>query len=92
MDCKGCGNKSAYRMSFSTLGESCDRCGSSSLGTFRFSDVYFKTPGFEEHLSDPEKSPRGNYVESREHKAMLMRNLGLREVGDKVHGARDTYR
>jgi len=61
------------------------------MGTFRFSDVYFKAPGFESHLADPEKSPKGNFVRSREHKAMLMRTLGVREVGDKFHGARDQY-
>ncbi len=61
------------------------------MSTFRFSDVYFKGPGFESHLADADKSPKGNFVRSREHKAVLMRELGVREVGDKVHGARDQY-
>lgn len=91
MTCSGCGNKTAYRVSYSSAGESCDRCGATEMGTFRFSDVYFKKPGFEPHLADPEKSPKGNFVASREHKAVLMRELGVREVGDKVHGARDHY-
>ncbi len=91
MVCNGCGNKAAYRVSFSSAGESCDRCGAASMNSFRFSDVFFQKPGFEPHLADPEKSPKGTFVRSREHKAMLMRTLGVREVGDKVHGARDHY-
>ncbi len=59
--------------------------------SFRFSDVYFKGPGFEPHLADPDKSPKGNFVKSREHKAQMMRTLGVRETGDKVHGARVQY-
>jgi predicted nucleic acid-binding Zn ribbon protein len=91
MECSGCGNKSAYRVSFSSSGESCDKCGAATLSTFRFSDVYYKGPGFEAHLAHPEKSPKGNFVTSREHKAVLMRELGVRETGDKIHGARDHY-
>lgn len=78
-------------MSYSSGGESCDVCAPGQMNTFRFSDVYFKGPGFETHLADPEKSPKGNFVTSREHKAMLMRELGVRETGDKVRGARDSY-
>ena len=91
MVCSGCGNKAAYRVSFSSDGESCDRCGAAKPSTFRFSDVYFKAPGFEANLAHPENSPKGNFVRSREHKAVLMRELGVRETGDKVHGARDHY-
>lgn len=91
MQCSGCGNKAAYRVSYSSGGESCDVCAPGQMNTFRFSDVYFKGPGFETHLADPEKSPKGNFVTSREHKAMLMRELGVRETGDKVRGARDSY-
>lgn len=90
MNCGGCGNKEAYRISATPAGESCDKC-APSLGTFHFADVYFKGPGFEPHLADPEKSPKGNFVTSRSHKAQLMRDLGVKEVGDKLHGARDNY-
>jgi hypothetical protein len=90
MICTGCGNKRASRGSWSLGGAmTCDACGSAS--SFKFSDVYFRKPGFEPHLADPEKSPKGTFVRSREHKAMLMKTLGVREVGDKVHGARDQY-
>lgn len=58
------------------------------MSSFRFSDVYFAGEGFEPHLADPEKSPKGNFVRSREHKAQLMREIGVRETGDRVHGAR----
>ncbi len=89
MTCSGCGNDEAHRISYSAKGESCDKCGASS--TFRFSDVFFKGAGFEPHLADPDKSPKGNFVRSREHKAQLMRELGVRETGDRVHGARVSH-
>ena len=88
MNCDGCGNNEAHRISYTPAGESCDKCGGGRLGTFRFSDVYFAGAGFEPHLADPDKSPKGNFVRSREHKAQLMRDLGVRETGDRVHGAR----
>lgn len=88
MVCSGCGHKSAYRVSYSSAGESCNACAPATISTFKFSDVYFKGPGFEAHMADPEKSPKGNFVRSREHKAALMREIGIREVGDKVHGSR----
>lgn len=91
MTCSGCGAKDAYRVSYSSAGEACDKCSPGSMSTFRFSDVYFKGPGFEPHLADPDHSPKGNFVHSREHKAALMKGLGVREVGDKRHGARDNY-
>lgn len=69
--------------------EQCDACG--NLKTVSVPDVYFRKPYFDEHLSHPEHSPKGNFVESRGHKAALMRTLNVREVGDKVHGARDQY-
>ena len=82
---------SAHRISYSAKGESCDKCGGVGMSPFKFSDVYFKAPGFEPHLADPEKSPKGNFVRSREHKAQLMREIGVKETGDKVHGARVHY-
>ena len=78
-------------MSFSSTGEACDACSKSTMSAFRFSDVFFQKPGLEPHLAHPDHSPKGNFVRSREHKAVLMRELGVREVGDKVHGARDHY-
>lgn len=90
MDCSGCGNTAAYRVSYSAAGEACNAC-LPAMPTMRFSDVFFRGPGFEPHLADPDKSPNGNFVRSREHKAALMRELGVREVGDKVRGARDSY-
>lgn len=78
-------------MSFSLSGAaSCNACGPSS-SAFKFSDVYFKEPYFDPHIAHPESSPRGNQIRSREHKAILMKEFGLKEKGDKVHGARDNY-
>lgn len=88
MKCK-CGNQSAYRISYSSSGESCDRCG--KLGSFTFSDVFFdqrKGAHFIPNLADPNKSQMGTLVTSRSHKAQVMRELGVKESGDRTHGAR----
>lgn len=92
MICTGCENRDAYRLSYSASGERCNACAPSEMSSFRFSDVYFKGAGVEENLSHPEKSPQGIFVRSREHKAAVMRGLGLREVGDKIRGARVSYK
>lgn len=89
MVCNGCGNLSAHRISYSSHGEKCDKCG--NLNGFKFSDVFFKGAYFDPNLSDPVKSPQGQEVKSREHKADILRQLGLREVGDKRHGSRAQY-
>lgn len=89
MTCDSCNNTEAVRLSYSGGKETCDRCG--SVPKFKFSDVFFPAgsgPRFETNLAHPDKSPLGSMVYSREHKAQLMRDLGVRESGDKVHGAR----
>jgi len=90
MTCSGCGNKAAYRLSYSPSkdggkSESCDRCGASS--GFKFSDVFFKGEYFDPMLADPKKSLHGTLIKSREHKAEVMRQLGVTECGDKRHGS-----
>lgn len=86
MTCSGCGNKDAHRISYSAKGESCNSCGASN--NFKFSDVYFKGPGIEPNLADPNKTQMGTMIYSREHKARVMKELGVKESGDRVHGAR----
>lgn len=89
MNCDSCKSEEAIRVSYSGGKESCDRCG--SMPSFRFSDVFFSGksgPHFEPNLAEPNKSPLGSIVYSREHKARLMRELGVKESGDRVHGAR----
>ena len=87
MICNGCGNQEATRISYSKNSESCDKCG--KVGALKFSDVYFKQPYFDPNISDPVKSPFGTHITSRSQKAELMRGLGLHEVGDRRHGARN---
>lgn len=57
------------------------------MSTFKNPDAYFKSPGFEPHLADS-KNPNGQMIHSRAHKAEVMRQLGVHERGDRVHGAR----
>jgi hypothetical protein len=89
VNCDSCSNKEAVRLSYRGGVETCDRCG--DVPAFKFSDVYFPQKSgahFVTNLADPNKSQLGNMVYSREHKAQLMRDLGVKESGDRVHGAR----
>ena len=87
MLCENCRNPYASRMSYRDNGKCfCEKCGSSP--PFKFSDVYFKEPYFDKHIADPGKTPHGTFIQSREHKANMMRQYGIGEVGDKRHGAR----
>lgn len=92
MTCDSCKNPSATRISYSKNGETCDRCG--NLGAFKFSDVFFdarKGAYIDHNITDPVKSPFGTLITSRSHKAEVMKQNGLREVGDKRHGSRDRF-
>lgn len=88
MECNNCGNPGAYRMHFSSLGSCCDKCG--TLASVPNPDVFFKTPYLDPHLVDTAKPEQKNgvWIESRGQKAALMRQLGVREAGDKRHGGR----
>ena len=87
MLCDNCKNKFASRLSYRENGKcSCEKCG--RVPAFKFSDVYFKEPYFDQHISDPDKSPLGNFIATREQKAQLMKKFGLGERGDKYHGSR----
>ena len=67
----------------------CDKCGNNP--SFKFSDVYFnqkKGEYFDPHIAHPDHSPKGTWIKSREHKAFLMKEMGIRESGDMRHGSR----
>jgi len=87
MTCNGCGNPNARRMRITKDYQCCDGCG--GLGNVKHSDVYFRNPYFDPNLADPKKPEQkdGVWVESREHKARILKELGLREVGDRRGGA-----
>lgn len=67
---------------------SCNNC--DKLPPVVAPDVYFNKPYHDEHLAD-EKHPHGRFVMSKGHKAQIMKELGLRETGDRVHGSRTKY-
>lgn len=88
--CSSCGNANAYRQRFSSGRWSCDGCGVS--GSAYLPDVYFKGSYQDEGLTfqdRPETWMNGTKVTSRGQKAILMKQLGVREAGDRVHGARN---
>ena len=92
MRCNRCGSDDSIRMRIiydtetNRTHEICDRCG------FRTSvcipDTYFRTPYFDENLAD-EQHTHGQFIESKRHKAQIMRQLGIREAGDRIHGSRN---
>ena len=87
-----CGNKNAYRISYSASGEKCDSCGDIVKTTC--ADVIFKAKQgayLDANITDPVKAPHGTMITSRSHKAEVMKANGLKEVGDKRHGSRDRF-
>jgi hypothetical protein len=95
MKCNGCGADNAIKMRIvydekeNVSREICDHCG--LRGSVGVPDVYFRSPYFDENLGD-ERNPNGQRIESKMHKAAIMRQLGVTEAGDKRHGARNWER
>lgn len=88
MRCNSCGKQtSRIKIKYTKEGkeEECDRCSESLFKGVP--DVYFRRPYFDEHLAD-ESNPRGHFVESKRHKASIMKKIGLFEAGDRMHGGR----
>ena len=92
MICGGCGNQEAYRWRAHEDGsEECDECG--GLGAMSIPDVYYPGPYYDPNLAHPNRpweAEKGPLVTSKEHKLALMREQGLYEKGDSVHGSRNS--
>lgn len=92
MICSGCGNENARRVRIvydeDDRIETCEDCG--RLTSLYYPDVYFPgEPYMDPNLVRPTDvhSPDGILVRSKRHKAALLREQGLVERGDRVHGA-----
>lgn len=82
--CRTCGSVAWHAMK-SILEKSiwtdfCSEC--SDFRTASVSDVYFKAPYWEQHMG-----PAPVFIESRQQKARLLKERGLREAGDRVRGS-----
>lgn len=92
MICAGCGNPGAVVVrSWFENGYYTEVCNDKNCGDLAMPwrpDVYFRKPELVENLGD-EHNPHGILVESKRHKANLLRQQGLREDGDRHHGSRD---
>lgn len=85
MVCANCNNKNAYRMRFYSGGiQVCDNCG--LAGSSHVYDVYWDGRP-EETLADDPRTGNPRVFASRGEKAAYLRERGLMEAGDKVHGA-----
>ncbi len=97
MECRGCGNNEAW--SVTTKKEAvtgniyyeCNKCFDPSIPNNP--DVYFKGPYWDEHLldwDDPScNNTKGTFIRSRQHKAYVLKKLGMREAGDRRRGYRN---
>ena len=88
MVCNGCGNSNATIWQLIVTKkygrqEKCDKCGIVSSPVH--SDVYWGGQHTNPNITDEHGTPI--FLESREHKARIMREKGIIEAGDKVHGA-----
>jgi predicted nucleic acid-binding Zn ribbon protein len=87
MKCNNCGNDHAtvWKLGFedNKPWEQCDGCGAQSRGV---PDIYFKGSYMDENLSS-ESHPGPKFITSRQEKKMWLEKCGLREAGDRVHGA-----
>lgn len=93
MHCQGCNTDIAVctntRVVDSKLVETCNVC-SRNYKIPGLPDVFFQRPYFDQNLGD-ERHPDGQYIESKQHKARIMREQGAVEAGDRKHGARVKY-
>ena len=85
MICNGCGNKEALhvKICYTDKGEKielCEKCG--KAGHITIPDVYYPGhPYFDENLADKDHR-KGQMVNSKAHKAALLKKLNLVEAGD----------
>jgi hypothetical protein len=89
-----CGNEDAskVRIVYGEDGgriECCDKCGQLDNSGCE-PDVFFREPYFDEHLGN-KVHPHGQWVFSKRHKARLLKEQGLVESGDRIHGSRRNY-
>ena len=86
MTCNGCGNDHARRVVVHYLkngdtAECCDVCG--RMSSTPIPDVYCPASGyFDPNLANA-ANPEGMFINSKRHKAEVMKSLNLVEVGDR---------
>jgi hypothetical protein len=92
MMCAGCGNKAAFalRVRFTKEDgsvETCDVCGKVSACAAATPDVYWPGRGhYDDNIVD-QSTGKPIFLESRRHKAQLMKEQGMREANDSHRGA-----
>src|SRR5258706_12434652 len=94
VECKGCGNPEPWSVTnkkesiSGRIYQECNRCFDPTIS--RNPDVYFKVPYWDENLMDWDEpscnNNTGTFIRSKQHKAYVMKKLGVREAPDKKHG------
>lgn len=89
MNCRRCLNEQAYAVrtvySDGRMEDTCDKCGFSG-GGMGMHDIYFKEPYLDENLGSQE-FPGAKQINSKAEKKYWLDKCGLREAGDRHHGA-----
>lgn len=91
MRCLNCNSEThyvVYRYRNGRIVCGCNLCEQTLQLSATQPDVYFREPYFDEHLADKD-NPHGQYINSKRHKARIMKDLRLKESGDKTHGSRN---
>lgn len=95
MKCDGCGSSEATKVvarigANGQLEESCNICDPSIVLTINVPDVYFDKPYFDSNLGDANKPGcgHGQWVNSKRHKAQILKEQGLRECNDSDKGSK----
>lgn len=97
MECRGCGNQEPWVVNHKKeamtgkIYDECNKCFDPSIP--KNPDVYFKTPYWDEQLLDWDDptcdNNKGTFIRSKEHKAYVLKKLGMREAGDRKRGFRN---
>lgn len=99
MECRGCKNQQATRIrtvyKAEGIEETCDGCKPKSYGGSFMPDVYYgygSGEHTEENIAYPNGHPKAGEpipFSSKRGKAEAMKMAGIREAGDRKHGARN---
>lgn len=97
--CHGCGNDKAWVINYKKesmtgkIYEECNQCFNPSIS--RNPDVYFREPYWDEHLLDWDDpsctNEKGTWIRSKEHKAYVLKKLGIRERGNNISDQAKDY-
>jgi putative FmdB family regulatory protein len=80
--CPECGEKEDIWARIDELSPKCPECGRGMMRLISPTRIICDiTPYFDENLADAKKCPDGQWVKSRQHRKVIMKEQGLAEIG-----------